>query len=294
MMDIMGNSVGESKMKVAVLSGKGGTGKTFLAANLAVVFKNGIYVDCDTEAPNGRLLFRPELIARVPVQVKIPTVDASYCDGCQTCTEFCRFHALAYVKNRLRIFSEICHSCGGCVLFCPQHALREIEKTIGWIEVGASRGQEIMSGILQEGEVSGVPIIQALWKKLQDRENPIVLDCPPGSSCNVRESIKRADYCILAAESTSFGVHNLQMIHQLLTLEGKPHGVVVNKCIEVEEEPVEQFCQAAGIPVLGKIPFRKDFNEIQSEGKLIARESWEGKKIFLALLQAVDQEAGHQ
>lgn len=290
----MEGSTGVFEMKLAVLSGKGGTGKTFLAANLAAVSEEGVYVDCDTEAPNGRLLFRPEFMERTAVKAKIPAVDASRCDGCQICTNFCRFHALAYVKNRLMLFPEICHSCGGCVLFCPQHALQETEKTIGWVEAGRSGSHEVLSGILQEGEVSGVPIIKALQQRVRDRQEIIVLDCPPGSSCSVRESIKTADYCVLAAEPTSFGTHNLQMVHELLVLEGKPHGVVLNKCIEGAENPAEQFCEAAGIPVLGKIPFRQDFNGIQSEGRLVVRESLPGQQIFSALLQAISQEAGRR
>ena len=145
-------------MKIAVLSGKGGTGKTLISVNMAVVAKNATYIDCDVEEPNGRLFFKPQKVISKDVAVKIPVVDKELCNGCRTCVDFCEFNALAYINKKLIIFEEICHSCGGCVLFCPEKALWEKDKPIGKIEIGTSQNVTVATGILNTGEASGVSV----------------------------------------------------------------------------------------------------------------------------------------
>lgn len=278
-------------MKIAVLSGKGGTGKTMLSVNLAAAAGRSIYIDCDVEEPNGHLFFKPCHIESEQICIKIPAVDQQLCNGCRVCTDFCKFNALAYINDRLLIFEEACHSCGGCTLFCPEQALSERNKVVGEIRRGVSENVRVFSGFLNVGEPSGVPVIKGLLKHVPS--GTAFIDCPPGSACIVMESIKDADFCILAAEPTLFGVHNLSMVHELLEIFGKPHGVVINKCLP-GENPAEEFCRGKGIKVLGKIPFDHELGIINSNALIAARKDKEWSGIFSDLLQKVTEEVRHE
>ena len=307
----------QTNMNIAVLSGKGGTGKTLLSVNMAAASKFATYIDCDVEEPNGYLFFKPKEIVEENVFVKIPKVDKELCNGCRKCVDFCKFNALAFIKKSPIVFGDICHSCGGCLLLCPQKAITEIDKLIGKIEKGKSEGIDAYTGILNTGEVSGVPIIQKLLeenrklkKKIINRNEIIkneieknieenheekisIIDCPPGSACIVMESIKDADFCILVAEPTLFGAHNLEMVYELVSLFGKPFGVVLNKCLE-GLNPSEEFCNEKGIKILGKIPFEKELGELSSNAKIAARESEKYNKLFRDILETVKGEVKNE
>lgn len=277
-------------MKIAVLSGKGGTGKTLIATNLAAVAKGSTYIDCDVEEPNGHLFFKPESIQSEKVYVKIPSVDSSLCNGCRKCVDFCKFNALAYIKDKLVIFEDICHSCGGCVLFCPEKALAEKDKSIGEIQRGISDDVVVASGILDTGEESGVPIVKKLIEQSPKDDSLIIIDSPPGSACIVMESIKDVDYCILVTEPTLFGVHNLSMVYELVKLFNKPTAVVLNKCLE-GENPSEEFCIENNIKIIGRILFDNELGKLNSDALLVARENEKYHKIFSDLLDTVFKEA---
>jgi len=283
----------ENRKKIAVLSGKGGTGKTLVSVNLAATAGNSTYIDCDVEEPNGHLFFKPEICREYSVTVPIPVVDQESCDGCRICSDFCRFNALAYVKDKLLVFEEVCHSCGGCVLLCPQKALKEKEKPVGTVKEGFSGSVLVRSGILNVGEASGVPVIQRLLElpELEEsRDGPIFIDCPPGSACIVMESIKDADFCLLVAEPTMFGVHNLNMVWELVRVFKKPFGVVLNKCMRQEQNPAETFCLEKKIPVLGRIPFDPEWGRLNAEGRIVAREKEECQRLFASLLETLMRE----
>lgn len=281
-------------MRVAVLSGKGGTGKTLVSVNLAAVAKKSIYIDCDVEEPNGHLFFKPSNMHKENVAIKVPTVEYNLCTGCRKCVEFCKFNSLAYIKDKLIVFEEICHSCGGCIMLCPEGALTEKEKVIGEVQKGVSSQVTVNTGVLNTGEASGVPIIKKL---LNDNKNvtdaPIFIDCPPGSACVVMESIVDADFCILVAEPTVFGVHNLEMVYELVGLFKKPFGVVLNKCLE-EENPAEKFCLENKIKILCSIPFDKELGDINSNAEIAIEKSHRYKEIFSSLLKAVTKEVQHE
>ena len=287
-------AAGENKMKIAVLSGKGGTGKTLVAVNLAVIAKQSVYIDCDVEEPNGYLFLRPKKTAVKPISVKVPVVDPQRCVGCRTCVDFCKFNALAYIQNKPIVFTDICHSCGGCVLFCIEKALSETEKLVGEIRYGMTDRITVATGVLNTGEASGIPIIKQLIAEAgSHKEDLIFMDCPPGSACIVMESIKDADYCVLVAEPTLFGVHNLEMVYNLVKLFNKPYGAVLNKCLP-EENPAEVFCEKNGIAVLGKIPFDAKLGNINSNAKIAVRESKEYKKVFKTLLETIQEAVGNE
>jgi len=276
-------------MRIAVLSGKGGTGKTLVSVNLACAAGNAAYVDCDIEEPNGHLFLKPDITGKQSVFVKVPEVDMSKCKGCRKCVDFCKYNALALLKDRLMIFYEVCHSCGGCILFCPEKAFTEKERAIGTIEEGISGTVKVLTGCQNTGEVSGVPIIKGLMEKLPE-QGTVIIDCPPGSACVVMESIREADFCVLIAEPTLFGVHNLSMVYDLVKLFNKPFGVVLNKCLP-EENPAEQFCIDHKINILARIPFDEDLGRLNSKGLIAVSESKLYRELFQKLLEGITKEA---
>ena len=296
----------QTSMNIAVLSGKGGTGKTLLSVNMAAASESATYIDCDVEEPNGYLFFKPEEIVEENVSVKIPEVNKELCSGCRKCVDFCKFNALAFIKKAPIVFGDICHSCGGCSLLCPENAITEKDKVIGKIEKGKSQGIDVYTGILNTGEVSGVPIIEKLLEEnrksssngevsnnIEGNERLSIIDCPPGSACIVMESIKDADFCVLVAEPTAFGAHNLEMVYELVSLFGKPFGVVLNKCLD-GENPSEEFCKEKGIKILGRVPFEKELGELNSNAKIAARESERYNKLFKNILETVKGEVQHE
>lgn len=280
-------------MKIAVLSGKGGTGKTLVSVNLAAAAKESIYIDCDVEEPNGRLFFKPQNIKSENVSVKIPFADQKLCTGCRKCIDFCKFNALAFIINKVIVFNDVCHSCGGCVLFCPEKALSEKDKIIGEVQSGVSENVGVITGILNTGESSGVPIIKKLLNDNPAGKGFTFIDCPPGSACIVMESIKDADYCILVAEPTLFGVHNLNMVYELVRLFKRPHAVVLNKCLE-GENPAEEFCREKDIKILGKIPFDSELGILNSNALISVRENQKYREMFSSMLQIVAKEVQHE
>ena len=275
-------------MKIAVLSGKGGTGKTFVSVNLSFAVDNSNYIDCDVEEPNGHLFFKPNIIKSEKVHVKIPNINNELCNGCRRCVDFCKFNALAYIKDKVYVFDEICHSCGGCMLLCPEKAISEKDKEIGEIQEGIFKNSNIYTGILNPGEETGVSIIKKLLKIAGNKPYTFI-DCPPGSSCSVMESIKDVDYCILVVEPTVFGVHNFNMVYNLVKLFDKPYGVVLNKCLD-GENPAEKYCNEKNIKVLCKIPFEHELGKLNSNAEIASEKNEKYKSLFSSLLKTIKEE----
>ncbi len=276
-------------MKLAVLSGKGGTGKTLLSVNLAAVAGNAAYYDCDVEEPNGHLFFKPENVTEKTVFVKTPEVDADDCIGCRKCADFCKFNAIAVINDKAMVFPDVCHPCGGCMMVCPQNAIFETERPIGKVSRGVSGNVQVISGMLNMGEESGVPIIRTMLKDMKSTTQDLILiDCPPGSACVVMESIADADFCILVAEPTVFGVHNLSMVYELVQLFKKPYGVVLNKCLD-EDNPAEKFCVEHNIPILGHIPFDHTLGRLNSNAEIVSNIDDNYHKLFSDILQQVKE-----
>ncbi|NLX75497.1 MAG: 4Fe-4S binding protein [Synergistaceae bacterium] len=290
-LDIMKNLEDKRNKKIAILSGKGGAGKTLLAVNLAAVAENAYYCDCDVEEPNGHLFFKPEWELEEDVFVKIPVVDQSICDGCRKCVEFCRFNALAYVNGSLKIFEDICHSCGGCLLVCPLKALTEKDKQVGKVFVGNSEGVRVVSGMVNVGQASGSTIIKEVLYQSKDSTNtPTFIDCPPGSACNVMESISNADFCLMVLEPTIFGRHNFEMVYELVQLFNKPSAVIINKSVG-GYNPLEDLGDKKGLKILGKIPYDTELSKLSSNAEIAVRENPKYKQFFSSLLEKIYREA---
>ena len=273
-------------MKLAVLSGKGGAGKTMLSVNLAAAAGDSLYIDCDVEEPNGRLFLKPEQVTEERVLVELPEFIADRCTGCRKCVDFCRFNALVYIRRKPMVFSDVCHSCGGCALVCPEQAVYKTFRQVGKVEHGMHGSTRVVTGELKLGAASGVPVIHQALKAMEDFDGFTVIDCPPGSACSVMESVGQADYCLLVAEPTAFGFHNFCMVHELARLLGKPCGVVVNK-MDAPYPPLEEYCKEQGLPILMRIPYSEHTAGLCAAGKLLCEEDPAEAERFRCLLEQI-------
>ena len=271
-------------MKIAVLSGKGGTGKTLVSVNLAAVAEHAAYYDCDVEEPNGHLFLKPQDIKETTVFIKSPEVDADRCN----------FNAIAAIGDKAVVFPDVCHPCGGCILVCPQQAVKETKRPIGKIIYGNAGNVQVISGMLNMGEESGVPIIRTMLQDMKNNTTSLqIIDCPPGSACVVMESILDADFCVLVAEPTVFGVHNLNMVYELVQIFHKPFGVVLNKCLD-SENPAEQFCIAHDIPILGRIPFDGELGHLNANAQIISKVNEKYGQLFREILEQIKEAADNE
>lgn len=275
-------------MQIAVLSGKGGTGKTLLSVNLSYLANDSVYVDCDVEEPNGLLYYTVNVMVEEPVTIKIPVVNHEKCTGCKLCTEFCEFNALAYILDKVRVFKDLCHSCGGCKLICPENAITEIDRSIGIISSGFYENTEVFSGRMNVGIESGVPIIKTLLKKIQKNKKDIFIDSPPGNGCSVMESIHDADYCLLVAEPSIFGLHNLEMVYKLVKVFNKKVGLVINKYSG--NDIINNFANGHNIKIISEIPMDMELGKLNSNGEIVSKYS-QYKELFTNILNTVLEEA---
>ncbi|MEN6395539.1 MAG: ATP-binding protein [Methanoregula sp.] len=271
-------------MKLAVASGKGGTGKTMVAANLAYTLSRTepvTLVDCDVEEPNLHLFF-PAPATTTDIAVQVPVVDEAVCDHCGKCGEFCQYGAITVLRDRVLFFSELCHSCGGCTLVCPKTAIHEEPKRIGTLSLSEPlRSLKLVSGLLDTGSPHAVPVIDAVKKRAA--EDPLVIyDSAPGTSCPVVETLDGCDACILVTESTPFGLHDLKLAVDVAARLGVPTGIVINRS-DGKDQATLEFCSDHDLEVMLTLPFSRDIAIIQGRGDLLCRERPEWQKDFFAL-----------
>jgi MinD superfamily P-loop ATPase len=273
-------------MRIAILSGKGGTGKTTVATNLLSVSGSGVLIDTDVEEPNSHLFLKPQINHSEAIKKRYPIVDATLCKLCGACGDFCRFNAILPAKKEVLIFKELCHDCGGCKLVCPQGAIQFKERSIGMIHTGMTLAGQLMHyGELSVGEISGVAIIERLHQISKDEEL-VFVDCPPGTACSTVAAIESADYAIVVAEPTPFGVSDMTMVVELLRDLEIPMGVVVNKD-GLGDDEIYHYCEAEKLQILGRIPFKKDYAKYYAGGNLISRVDDEYRENITGILAQV-------
>lgn len=265
-------------MILSIASGKGGTGKTTVAVNMALSLSDIQLLDCDVEEPNCHIFLKPKIVNKEDVDVKVPDINKSLCDFCGKCSEFCQYHALASLKDVTMVFPELCHSCGGCALVCPKNAITEKSRTIGKIVHGKSGSISLSYGILNIGEAQATPVISQL-KKSVETDADILIDAPPGTSCAVIESVKDSDYCLLVTEPTPFGLNDLKLAVEMLESMSIPYGVIINRD-GMGDNKVMEYCEQKNIPVHMKIPHDLRIAELYSNGINFTQEMPEYKKMF--------------
>lgn len=265
----------EGSLNIAVLSGKGGTGKTTISTNLALALKAN-YIDCDVEEPNGFLFLTPEIKNKKEVMVEYPFIDDNRCISCGECAKVCQFNALAKVNKDIVLFQKLCHSCGACEVACKNEALSYRKRSIGTIERGQFKDINCIRGVLNISEPMAVPIIRNLLEHLPKGIN--LIDCPPGTSCNVVNSLKYVDAAILVTEPTEFGLHDLRLAVELVKMFNIPFGIIINKDNE-ENNITKKYCKKENINIIGSIPYSRDIAKIYSQGKVLYAES-KYRKIF--------------
>ena len=251
-------------MIISIASGKGGTGKTTIATNLALSLGEAQLIDCDVEEPNANIFLNAKINEHEDISVSIPEIDKTKCDFCGKCSDFCAYNALAVVPSDVLVFPELCHSCGGCELVCPQDAVSWRERVVGRVEHGMADSIDFYHGLLNVGEIQAIPVIKALKRKV-DKSKNVILDAPPGTSCPVIETVGGSDYCILVTESTPFGLHDLKLAVDVVRHLYIPFGVIINRD-GVGDKKVELYCQNEKIPVLMKIPHSEKIAQLYSRG----------------------------
>jgi MinD superfamily P-loop ATPase len=275
-------------LKIAVASGKGGTGKTTVAVSLALLRPASTrYLDCDVEAPNGHIFLNPTWQNRQEVGLLIPEVDKDLCDGCRRCMEVCQFNAITVMGTNVLVFPELCHGCGGCRLACPMGAIQEQFSPIGWTEHGYTRHNLLVAqGLLAIGQPMATPIIHQLKQEtlaVDPARTISILDAPPGASCPVVETIRDVDIVLLVTEPTPFGMHDLKLAVELTRELGLPAGVIINR-VGSGQAPVEDYCQQAGIPILMQLPMRRSIASALAKGQVLTEAFPEYRADFEDLL----------
>ncbi len=277
-------------MKIAVASGKGGTGKTSVVVNMALSIGKVQLLDCDVEEPNVHILLRPTVGETSPVELLVPKILEERCDYCGECARFCQFNALFVVGETALVFPELCHSCGGCSLVCPRDAIVEEPRQIGRIIKGRAGDIDLVYGEINVGEALAVPIIGAV-KGHMDEEGIVILDSAPGSACPLVETVHGVDYCLLVTEPTPFGLHDLKVAVEVVQILGIPMGVVVNFA-GIGDRGVYDYCEEKGIPIMMEIPYDRRIAELYSKGIPFVTAMPEWKERFSDLVGRIGEVVG--
>ena len=273
-------------MIISIASGKGGTGKTTIATNLAVALGIDVnLLDCDVEEPNDHIFIQPKITHTEKVSLKVPQVDMNKCNLCGKCQEICQFQAIVVVGKTTLTFPELCHSCGGCMEVCPENAITEIDREMGTFEAGTRNGVAFAYGRLFVGQVMAVPVIERVKAAVHPNQVNII-DAPPGTSCPVISSVKDTDFLILVTEPTPFGLNDLKLAVGMVKILNIPHGIVINRS-DLGDDKVIEYANEENIPILMEIPFDRQIAETYSKGKLLVKELPEWKERFIHLYEDV-------
>lgn len=276
-------------MLISVASGKGGTGKTTVATNLAwSLGEKARILDCDVEEPNAHLFLNPDIKNMETVNAEIPEVNMELCTLCRKCAEICRFKAITVVGKTVLVFPELCHSCGGCFRVCEPSALKVAYRELGQVECGNAGELAFVKGCLRVGEAMSPPLIKKV--RTYEKDDLInIIDAPPGTSCPVIAAMKGTDFVLMVTEPTPFGLHDLKLAVGAVKILGIPHGLVINRS-DMGDDHVRKYAQEENIPVLMEIPFDRKIAESYSRGKLIAEEFPEWKESFIELYQKIQSQ----
>jgi len=276
-------------MIISIASGKGGTGKTTIAVNLALSLPKETVqlIDCDVEEPNSHLFLSPTIHQVTSVGISVPRIDESRCTYCGKCAQICEYHAIAVILKNVLVFDELCHGCGACSYLCPEKAIFEVEREIGIVQEGSSDGIPFVNGVLNVGEPMASPLIRKVKEKIQ-KDKIVILDAPPGTACPVIETVKGSYFCLLVTEPTPFGLNDLELAVGMLEKLRIPTGVLVNKS-DVGDREVWDYCRSKEIPVLMEIPMDREMAESYSKGIPIVFQKPSYVQKFQNLFEKVEE-----
>jgi MinD superfamily P-loop ATPase len=272
---------------ISIASGKGGTGKTTVATNLATSLSHMdvTLLDCDVEEPNVHLFLNPVIESSQTFTTPVPEIDESKCTLCGKCAVICQFKAIVRIADTMLTFTDLCHSCGGCMEVCPEGAISETGRELGVIEKGTKNGLRFIHGRLRVGEAMSPPLIKKV-RKMAGEKGLTIIDAPPGTSCPVISAMKNTDFVILVTEPTPFGLNDLKLAVGAVKMLGIPTGIIINRS-DMGDDKVKGFAADEGIPVLMEIPFDRRIAESYSRGELVIESIPEYRKLFIDLYEKI-------
>jgi MinD superfamily P-loop ATPase len=279
-------------MKIAIASGKGGTGKTMVTASLATIWKSPVVaVDLDVEEPNLHLFLKPVISDCRDAFMEVPKVDESKCDFCRQCSDLCQYKAISVFNAVVMVFPEMCHGCGGCMAVCPQKAISSDYRLLGEISWGSSQSIGFLMGRLRVGEAMSPPLIKKVLEELSRQKlfsdkADVLLDAPPGVSCPAVSAVIESDVIVLVTEPTPFGLFDLRLAYQAFTPLNKPMGVVINRA-GLGNDEIYKFCRQVQLPILTEIPYQRNIAEVYSKGLVVAQSSKKMSNLFLELSKTI-------